>query len=214
MKNLKRVVVGIILISEFCYAQTLPIASPEQFVNGNTWTWTYYSNGDLSRPYSSEKYEVIRVEGSLVTFEIQSKYSEKSSFSPNTRFKVNLEKCKQAFSNPDVKVNFMIALYPLQNGVWERTPIWSSATAFEEKFNCNPIIHSRRNSLYETRFQKFLFGGVEELFFQQWPKFGQSQLLSFYFINHPDLIGVAFRKEFSPGTPHYYEMRLTEYSRH
>lgn len=188
-------------------AGPLPMISMDQLRPGHSWTWTYYTGGDPSKPYSWERYDVIETHHSVITFEISSRYEIKGDFIPHTRFKADVSKCHRAFQNPNLKVNFMIDLYPFSHGKWEVTPISTRATAFEEKFNCNPIEHTSRRSMYETRFE----GTGTDAGFQQWPKATTSQLRSYYYINYPGLEGVAYRKDFNPGTPHFYEMRLTSW---
>jgi hypothetical protein len=195
--------------TQYSFAGDLPVISLQQLRTGSYWTWTYYTSGDHSKPDSSEKYEVIGTQGSLITFEMSSRHDEQSPFTPHTRFKADVSKCYRAFNDPKLKLNFMIHLYPRTNGIWETTPIPTRATAFEEKFNCNPIVHSSRNSMYETRFE----GSGPDALFQQWPKAATSQLRSFYYLNYPGLEGVAYRKHFNPNSPHYYEMRLTDWGR-
>jgi hypothetical protein len=198
-----------LLTSFSSFADTLPVISPEQLQIGNFWVWTYYTEGDFSRPYSAERYEVIGQRGTQILFEIRSRYDDHSDFKAHTRFRVDLAKCLRAFKNPEIKTNFMIDLYPQTDGQWAKIPIQTPSIAFEEKFNCNPIFHTQRGSLYETRFESAQSSQGAERLFQQWPKSSRSQLRAFYFLNHPELKAIAYRKDFNPGTPHFYEMRLT-----
>jgi len=200
-----------ILLARVSFAESLPMVAASQLSVGSYWTWTYFTQGDLSQPYSAETYRVIDSKGAIITFEISSRYDDYSVFTPNTRFKVDLSKCYEAFKNPELKVNFMIALYPRVDGKWAKNPIWTEATAFEEKFNCNSIFHTKANSLYETRFEVLQTETGEERLFQQWPKGFQSQLRSFYYYTHDGLEGVAYKKAFNLGTEGYYEMRLTDW---
>lgn len=202
-----------VLLGQSALANTLPLISREQLQMGTYWEWTYYTNGNSSLPYSSERYRIVEVRGSIITFEISSRYDVHGSFTPNTRFRIDLSKCHNAFKNLDVKVNFLIELYTRENGEWSKTAIRTQATAFEEKFNCNPFVYSGRNSLYETRFESVETEGKTYLLFQQWPKSSKSQLRSFYYLDHAELRGVAFHKAFNPGTTHYYEMRLTDFGK-
>ena len=200
-----------VLLSKLSFAQNLPMPSDDQFSIGNYWTWTYYTEGDSNHFYSSERYQVIKRNGTSATFEIQSRYSESGDFTPSSRFTVDLSKCYNAFRNPKLKLNFMIALYPYEKDHWARSPIRNEAVAFEEKFNCNPIVHHQINPLYETRFDTTEFNGIQTTLFQQWPKYQHSQIRSLYFMDYPGLEGIAFRKSFNPGTSGYYEMRLTDW---
>ncbi|MEO5970150.1 MAG: hypothetical protein ABIQ95_09500 [Bdellovibrionia bacterium] len=193
------------------FAGEIPIVSREQFKVGNYWVWTYYTDGDFSKPYSSEKYEVVSVEGTRVTIELQSRPQDRGEFTSKVRFRADFTQCENAFQRRDVKVNFMVALFPLENGNWAKTPIPSPATIFEEKFNCNPILHSKKNSMYETRFETMKMQSEAFELFQQWPKYSKSQILAFYFLDHPQLKGVAYKKDFNPNTSGHYEMRLTDW---
>ena len=196
---------------EISAAKEIPMISREQLKVGNYWIWTYYTDGNLSKPYSAERYEVVSVEGTLVTIEIWSRYQERGDFTPSARFRTDVAHCERAFQRPDIKLNFLIKLYPMENGNWAKIPIPNAATAFEEKFNCNPILSTRKNSMYETRFHTMETQfGTSELF-QQWPKYSKSQIQAFYFLNHPELKGVAYEKAFNPNTSSYYEMRLTDW---
>ena len=199
------------LLNYSSFAGEIPIVSKAQFKEGNFWTWTYYTNGDFSQPYSSERYSVVFVEGEKVTIEIASRPKELGEFIPRVRFRTKLSQCEKAFRNPDLKMNFSVELYPLTDGAWPKTPIVSPATAFEEKFNCNPVLHHRSNAMYTTQFETVETPyGLSELF-QQLPKYSKSQLLAYYFLDHRSLSGVAYKKAFNPGTVGYYEMRLTDW---
>lgn len=195
----------------FAWAESLPMITQEQLNVGNYWVWTYFTRGDSALPYSAERYEVIEKKDTQILFEIRSRYEEQGEFKAHTRFRVDLARCHHAFKIPNLKTNFLIELYSLSNSKWTKTPIQTPAVAFEEKFNCNPVYFSQPNSLYETRFiSKETTQGLER-FFQQWPKSPHSQLRSFYYWNHPELKGVAYKKDFNPETPHFYEMRLTSF---
>jgi hypothetical protein len=194
------------------FGSEIPIVSMEQFKVGNYWTWTYFTDGDFSQPYSTERYQVISVEGSRLSFEIWSQYQNRGDFKPSAKFQVNFTQCKQAFLRPDLKVNFLIHLFPWQNGAWASSSIPTLATAFEEKFNCNPVIHTKKSSMYETRFETLETAEGSMNLFQQWPKYSNSQLKAFYYLDHPQLKGIAFKKSFNPGTIGYYEARLTDWS--
>jgi len=196
---------------QLAFGSEIPIVSSDQFQVGNYWTWTYFTDGDLSLPYSTERYEVVSRDGPRLTFEIWSHYKNQGDFKPSAKFKVNLTQCEQAFFARDVKVNFLIQLFPWENGAWATSSIPTQATAFEEKFNCNPILHSKKNSMYETKFEVIETTNGPINLFQQWPKYSKSQLKSFYFLDHPQLQGVAYKKAFNSGQIGYYETRLTDW---
>ncbi len=200
---------------QFVLGAGIPIVSSDQFQVGTYWTWTYFTDGDLSQPYSAERYEVVSREGPELTFEIWSQYQSQGEFKPSAKFKVDFTQCERAFLRQDTKVNFLIRLFPWQNGTWASSPIPTQATAFEEKFNCNPILHSilhsKKNSMYETKFEMAETAEGSFKLFQQWPKYYNSQLIAFYFMDHPQLTGVAYKKSFNSGKIGYYETRLTDW---
>jgi hypothetical protein len=185
--------------------------STGQLKLGRHWSWTYYKDGDLTEFYSAEIYTVVEVSGSLITIEIQSKYSASGEFKANTRFRTDISKCYQAFGNPEHKKEFTIDLFPMQDGQWATVPYQVSSNAFEEKFNCNPAIHSANNSLYETRFDSAHTPWGEEHLFQQWPREPGSQIRAFYFEDEPELKGIAYRKDFNPGTSNHFIMLLNDW---
>lgn len=198
-----------LLVSTVSLAASAPMISSAQLKLGRHWTWTYYKQGNLSDIYSAERYEVVEVKGSKVTIEIQSQYGGTGGFHANTRFRVDTENCLHAFIEPELKVEFLIDLFPFQDGQWAKVPYQVQSTAFEEKFNCDPYVHRGKSSLYETRFESESTPWGEMRLFQQWPKLPQSQLRSFYFQDGAETAGIAYRKEFNPDTPDHFTMLLT-----
>lgn len=192
------------------FAATVPVIQEQQLQVGNTWTWTYYTEGDLQKIYSAEKYQVIEVQGPLKTFEISSRYNNQGDFRAHTRFQVNFRDCQKAYKHPSVKTAFFVKLYNLQDGRWSQEPIEAPSLIFEEKFNCNAGVYTK-DPRYETRFAQFvnMWGAAD--FFQQWPKLPRSQIRSYYFSNHPLLRAIAYIKDFNPGTKNYYQMVLTSW---
>lgn len=189
-------------------ADALPIANAKQFSNGNYWVWNYYENGDRTKLHASEKYSVANVSGDLLTFEIWTKYSGKSDYTPSAKFIVNLDDCRRAFSGPR-KREFTINMYAFAGGKWSTEAYQVKSTAFEEKFNCNPNEYSANHPQYATDYDIEATPWGTERLFQQKAK-ASDQILSFYFADHRLLAGVAYKKEFNPQSPFEYEMELVE----
>lgn len=191
------------------FAQRLPIVQAEQFKLGNFWVWDYFENGDRNRFYSSEKYTVIGVLQDQITFEITTKYAGKTKYTPSARFTARLNDCTQSFSGGRHRI-FTIDMYSYSNGKWTTEPYQMRATAFEEKFNCNPIEYKANHPLYETIYDVATTKWGPSALFQQKPKV-PNQILSYYFINRPLMAGIAFKKDFNANSPYEFEMELSDF---
>lgn len=191
------------------FAQTLPNVQSAQLKVGNFWVWDYFENGDRNQFYSSEKYTVIDVVEDRITFEITTKYPGKTVYTPSARFTARLSDCSRSFSGGRHRL-FTIDMYSFSNGKWTTEPYQMRATAFEEKFNCNPIEYKPNHPLFETVYDVVTTKwGVSSLF-QQRPKV-PNQILSYYFVNHPQMAGIAYKKEFNANSPYEFEMELTDF---
>lgn len=193
------------------FANALPIAEAKQFAVGNYWVWNYYENGDRLKLHATEKYLVSDVSGHLITIEIRTKYAGKSNFTPSAKFVASLNDCRRAFSGRTHRP-FTIEMYSHTGGRWSTDAYKTKSTAFEEKFNCNPIEYPVNDSRYSTHFNVETTQWGAERLFQQKAK-TPDQLLSYYFSDHPLLAGVAYKKEFNPDSPYEFEMELVELKR-
>lgn len=192
-------------------ASALPIATAEQFSEGNYWVWNYYENGDRSKLYSSEKYLISNISGDEITFEIWTKYAGKLSFTPSAKFKVSLDDCRRAF-NGRAHHPFTVDMHSHNGNQWSTDAYQAKSTAFEEKFNCNPTEYPANDPHYVTNYDFENTPWGNERLFQQKAKI-PNQVLSYYFADHRFLTGVAYKKEFNPNSPYEFEMELVEAKR-
>ena len=186
----------------------LPVATELLLSVGRAWTWTYYTHADTRQFYSQERYEVIAADSSRIGFEISSRYDAAGAWGAHTRFQVDLRGCWNAFRNPRQKVAFTVNLYPLDHGSWAKEPISTPSTIFEDKYNCNPWVYRDAMGLYETRYDVVGF----QTLFQQWPRAPRAPVRSYYYLDHPTLAGVAYKRTLNDGSVYMYEMVLTETS--
>lgn len=199
----------ILFISAPVIAQNLPIVQAEQFRVGNYWVWDYYENGDRSKFYSSEKYTVIDVVKDRITFEITTMYAGKSEYIPSAGFSAKLSDCSNSFTGGRHHF-FTIDMYSYTNGQWTNEPYQMRSTAFEEKFNCNPFEYKWNHPLFETIYDVAVTKWGALPVFQQKPRVA-NQILSYYFVDHPRMAGVAYKKDFNAESPYEFEMVLADY---
>lgn len=119
----------------------LPVISLQDFNLGRSWTWDYF---DVEgHPYSSEIYRVIKVENSVVTFEMSSAYQGGTEYTAHHRLRADVSHCLKAYRNPADPQPWSIELFYLENGRWTSSGM-SLPLGFEEKFNCNPHQNANR----------------------------------------------------------------------
>jgi hypothetical protein len=195
----------------------VPLIRAEQLRTGATFTWTYFEQGGQGAAYSTEQYEVSAVEGSFITLILSSRmdFQGQTTLKTTHKIRVDLRKCQGAHQDPQVKSNFLIDLWPVEEGGQYGSRYSMAATAFEEKFNCHGHIRHGRPSAYTTYFtrEETVVGdivGFSKLFQQK--RSTDDQLTSFYFLEEPGLQGVAYKKDFNPGSSHHYQMRLVSWS--
>ncbi|MBX2996709.1 MAG: hypothetical protein KF681_17965 [Bdellovibrionaceae bacterium] len=191
----------------------LPVISDVQLKPGSSYTWTYYENGGEGPAYSAERYTILSNVNGVLMIQHSSRMDFKGDavFKDTNRFRVDLKKCLAAHQDPRVKMAFMIEIFQLQPDGSFAPPLALQATAFEEKFNCHGIVRTGRPSLYTTYFTfEETNIGMAKLFQQK--RVPDDQLGSFYFLDDSMLKGVAYKKDFNPGTNHHYLMRLTDWS--
>lgn len=186
----------------------VPTISASQLTPGNSWTWSYYE-GEERLLYSTERYTVTEAVNQKVVFEIWTMYADTTEFTPSARITVDLNKCARAFRGQ--RRPFSIGMQAIVNGRWSTETYSMPSTAFEEKFNCNPFEYPRLHPLYATiNVTTSTPWGTQRLF-QQKPKMA-SQILSFYFLDHPKLKATAFKKVFNVNSPFEYAMELVHFS--
>ena len=63
------------LLSNFAYgnlyvsklpASSVPIVAKDQFTVGSTWEWHYYKSGNKSKPYSYERYTILKNRNGII----------------------------------------------------------------------------------------------------------------------------------------------------
>lgn len=187
--------------------QVLPIVSESIFQPGNYWIWDYFEPSDKNTPHSTERYLVIERKKNDVTIEIRTQYRGSSQETPSARFTVRLDDCFQAFKN-GVRRPFTIQMSSLQNGKWSK-PFPIQSTAFEEKFNCNPLRYDKNHPHYVTRFLEETSKWGHLWFFQQESR-KPDQILAYYFLDFGALSAVAYKKVFNESSPYEYEMDFVE----
>jgi hypothetical protein len=75
-----------------------------------------------------------------------------SEFKAHHRLHVPLNRCLEAYSNPASYKAWSFQMFHLNNGSWELFEPVSQASAFEEKFNCNPLYREKdRNFQFEEK---------------------------------------------------------------
>ncbi len=116
----------------------LPTVAASDFASGRSWTWDYLDQTGVI--YSTERYQVLSVNGAVVLIEMSSSMSGSSSLQPHARIQVDVSRCLAAYKNPDFIQPWTIDMfYQDENGAWVsyQPP---NTLAFEEKFNCNPNV--------------------------------------------------------------------------
>ena len=186
----------------------VPTISASQLAPGNTWTWSYYEGEDRLL-YSTERYTVTELVNQKVVFEIWTRYPHTTEFTPSARVTVDLTKCERSYRGQ--RRPFSIGMQGIVNGRWSEETYLVPATAFEEKFNCNPYEYPALHPLYATVHLTEATPWGTQALFQQKPKVA-SQILSYYFVDHPKLKGTAYKKAFNANSPYEYAMELESYS--
>lgn len=178
--------------------QSVPVVSAQTFSVGKSWTWDYFElTGAM---YSTERYTVLSVQGSVVWIEMASDYRGGQNLNSHHRIRVDIEKCLAAYKNPAQKKPWSIQMYYLVNGSWEKFD-QNKTLAFEEKFNCNPHVFTHRSAAYLTIFETV--DGVPA--FQQ-KRFGQIE--SSWFGMSGSLAGIGVQKKFISDPGLNYVMKL------
>lgn len=129
---------------------SVPVVSIATFQPQHAWSWAYYTKDGAF--YSSERYEVISVEGSIVTLEMASRFKESDPYRFHHRLVVDVKKCLEAYATAGVKKNWAFKMYYWTGGTWDSVGTPPSTAAFEEKFNCNS--HVVKTADMETLFGK------------------------------------------------------------
>lgn len=199
-----------ISVSASALPASVPMVTADQFAVGNTWFWSYFEEGDRQKLYSTERYRVVELKGSQMTFELWTMYNWTTAYTPSAKFSVDLNRCFQAFTGT-VKKPFSLKMYAFENGAWSKTSYDVASTAFEEKFNCNAKVYQNASDQFQTMFKDLDILGEKSLSFQQLPKASNSQIRSFYSYAHPKIKGIAVEKTFNPQVKDYFEMRLVDW---
>ncbi len=201
----------------------LPVVDISQFQKGQYWVWTYYEKGDFNKPYSYEKYQVESVKDSVVEIILSSQIVSNgdTEFKPRTKFKGDLNKCKNTYRdrNPPVRTGWLVRGYYRSGDRWIEIEEGLKTAVFEEKFNCNPhIFELNQHRRFRTKFTELdhpklgevnVFEHLDNL--KNYPSTQYFQSLLNQNGGGHSLNGVAIFKEFSPNSPQYYVMRLEEW---
>lgn len=181
----------------------LPTVQVSDFTVGRSWTWDYtQADGHL---YSTERYTVVGVEGSVVLLEIASDYGGGQNLRPNTRVQADVAKCLAAYSNPHQKKPWSITMFSLSAGRWTEFEA-PSTLAFEEKFNCNPREYLQMSDPYLTVYS--VVDGVRVFQQKLWRR-----LTSSWFAAEGPERAVAVQKEFTSDPSMTYTFKLRNFAK-
>lgn len=193
------VLLSLLLTFSFAHAEIpLPVVSAADFTVGRSWIWDYFDQ--TGAIYSTEKYTVISLVGSVVVIEMASDYGGGQSLKPHTRLRVDVTKCLRAYRNPTAKQAWSFQMFYLSAGRWTEFD-QPNTLAFEEKFNCNPREYSSPSAPYLTEYAEI--DGVRV--FQQ--KLYRRLTGSWFAMTGPQM-AVAVRKEFNADPAMSYTFRL------
>ena len=177
--------------------KVVPVIQVSDFQVGRHWIWDYVQpSGQI---YSTERYEVLSVNGSTVLIEMSSDYGGGQNFKAHTRIEVNVDQCIAAYRNRAAKTPWSFTMYSIVDGAW--SPYDAPKTlAFEEKFNCNPHVQTDVWDDYLTAFSVI----DNEPVFEQ--KLWRRIDLSWYSLSGPNT-AVAFQKAFTADPSQPYTMK-------
>ena len=199
MVTLFSIFMELILRPQVAMAQfPLPTVQMADFQVGRSWTWDYTE--DDGKPYSTERYTVIEVNGSTVLIEIASDYGGGQNLKPNTRLRADVAKCLAASLNPLQKKPWSMTMFSLGAGGWSEFEA-PSTLAFEEKFNCDPHVHL--NPADPVRTETSMIDGMHV--FQQKLLRGPG---SSWFADSGPESAVAVKKEFTADPSMTYQFKL------
>jgi hypothetical protein len=165
---------------------SVPVVSIDTFQPHHAWSWAYYTKDKVF--YSSERYEVISVQGTVVTIEMATKFKELDPYKFHHRLVVDVQKCRDAYKNANTKKPWSFEMYNWTGKSWNNVGTPTNA-AFEEKFNCNPHI-------FKTTSKQTLFSisepevGSQNIFQQK--NSGRSDA-TWYFLDGPNK-GIAAQR--------------------
>lgn len=175
-------------------ADAIPSVQFDQFQPGHYWRWLYseWNSQDQNfKPYYVERYTVTAVEGKMVTIEMRSAGVPNKQGPAHHKFILDFSKCERAARDPRFK-NFSVHFYSKSfNQDWELVSNAHSHKVFTEKFNCASPFPGRR-----VEYQKFSYQGREVSTFQVPTQPPRKD--SWYFLDEPELKGVAAYKSFAP----------------
>ncbi len=118
---------------------TAPVVHPSEFKTGKSWTWDYRDAHD--KKYSTERYTVIEVQGTNVTFEMATEFPGKPGFVAHHRFEADVAKCVSA------NKTWRLRMWYLNGTRWEEYSN-PKTLPFEEKFNCLPEAISDKENMF------------------------------------------------------------------
>lgn len=181
----------------------LPTIQVSDFTVGRSWTWDYtQADGKI---YSTERYTVIDVRGSVALLEIASDYGGGQNLKPNTRVRADISKCLLAYSNRYQKKPWSITMYSRSENGWSEFDA-PSTLAFEEKFNCNPREYLKQSEPYLTVYS--VVDGVRVFQQKLWRRLSSS-----WFAIDGLERGVAVQKEFKSDPAQTYTFKLRNFAK-
>lgn len=125
----------------------MPVVTFQDFPVGQSWIWDYFDPSGAV--YSTERYTVLKAQGSTLLIEMASDYSGGQNLKPHHRMVVDLSKCLAAYRNPVQKKPWHFRLFYLNQSRWVETEP-ANTLAFEEKFNCNGHRYEKPSLPYLT----------------------------------------------------------------
>lgn len=168
---------------------------------GDSWSWTYSQKQpatDTWAPYFIETYTLTKVDGKLLTFEMQSSPLPPKPSPAHHKFIVNFANCERAANGGPL--NWTMFFYRRdENSRWELISNSFENFAFTEKFNC---VHPTAGTI--DYIHAPWNGGETTLFSSPQPS---NTGPSYYFLEAEGLRAVAARKIFPPKGEYKFEFR-------
>lgn len=176
----------------------------ETMKQGRTWTWTYSElQADGSwKPYFSERYTLVAVNGTKLSFEMSS--GSLPTPGPGTahhKFTMDFKDCEKAKTDPRYRA-WTVQFWSASSGTWELVSNTHPNLVFAEKFNCYGPAANETLSTADYAWN----GGIWKTFVIVKKPAGEP---SWFFQDHPVLQGVASGKLFEPRRNYKFEFAET-----
>lgn len=197
---------AVLFVSFVTVAQTAGDGKIQQssMQQGRAWTWTYSElQADGSwKPYFSERYTLVAVNGSKLSFEMSSGSLPAPGPGPaHHRFTMDFKDCEKAKGDPRYR-GWTVEFWSASSGTWELVSRTHPNLVFSEKFNCYGPAANESLSTADMN----LNGELWKTFVIVKKPAGEP---SWFFLDHPLLQGVASGKLFEPRRNYKFEFAAT-----